>query len=164
AVSAGILVRLRETSQDAWALSLVGCTGSKAHLKKLSAVTGPLKALGAAGPWPTEAAFYESFGLAFIEPELREGHDEVDRAACGPWTTGISIFWVTLPDGSCSSAPATSWIWSASSGMPGNSGVSSKSIQAPTVWICRRRMRALPCRGAQKLPYRLTRIASGSSV
>lgn len=80
AVAAGILVRLRASSQDEWGLSLVGCTGSKAHLKKLSAVTGAWKALRAAGPWPSEAAFYEKFGLDFIAPELREGHDEVDHA------------------------------------------------------------------------------------
>jgi DNA polymerase/3'-5' exonuclease PolX len=49
AVSAGILVRLRETSQDGWGLSLVACTGSKAHFEKLSAVTGPWSSLRAAG-------------------------------------------------------------------------------------------------------------------
>ena len=83
ALSAGIQVRLRASSREIWGLSLVACTGSKAHLRKLSAVTGPLKALWDAESWPSEAAFYENFGLAFIEPELREGHDEVDRAASG---------------------------------------------------------------------------------
>ena len=81
AVSAGIMVRLRKASQDDWGLSLIGSTGSQAHLKKLSAVTGPWKVLPAAGAWPSEAAFYEKFGLDFIAPELREGYDEVDRAA-----------------------------------------------------------------------------------
>ena len=37
----------------------------------------------AKGPFPTEEAFYGKFGLAFIEPELREGYDEVKRAADG---------------------------------------------------------------------------------
>jgi len=83
ALSAGILLRLREATQGDWGLALVACTGSNAHLKKLSAVTGPLKTLRAAGPWPSEAALYETFGLAFIEPELREGYDEIDRAASG---------------------------------------------------------------------------------
>ena len=81
ALSAGILMRLRATTQDNWGLSLVACTGSKAHFRKLSAVTGPWKALRAAGPWPSEAGFYARFGLDFIEPELREGFDEVERAA-----------------------------------------------------------------------------------
>lgn len=83
AVSAGVPVRLHRAARGAWGLTLVFCTGSKPHLKKLSAVTGPLKALRSAGPWPSESAVYERFGLAFIEPELREGYDEVDRAASG---------------------------------------------------------------------------------
>jgi DNA polymerase (family 10) len=83
AVSAGILVRLHRAAQDEWGLILVACTGSKAHLEKLSSVTGPFKDLRTAGPWPSEAMFYETVGLAFIEPELREGYDEVDRAASG---------------------------------------------------------------------------------
>src|SRR5207237_3020021 len=91
AVSAGILVRLHRAVQDEWGLSLVACTGSKAHLKKLSAVTGPLKALRSAGPWPSEAGFYQKFGLAFIEPELREGYDEVARAAAGTLPRLVTI-------------------------------------------------------------------------
>ena len=83
AVSVGVLVRLHRAAKDEWGLALVACTGSKAHLKKLSPVTGPLKALRSAGPWPSEAGFYQNFGLAFIEPELREGYDEVARAAAG---------------------------------------------------------------------------------
>jgi DNA polymerase (family 10) len=83
AVSAGVLVRLSWATEKEWGLALIACTGSKTHLRKLSAVTGPLKAWRASGPWPSEAAFYEHFGLAFIEPELREGHDEVDLAASG---------------------------------------------------------------------------------
>ncbi|PWU01068.1 MAG: DNA polymerase III, partial [Terriglobia bacterium] len=82
AVSAGILVRLRRAAPGEWGLALIACTGSKAHLKKLSAVTGPLKTLKTS-EWPDEEAFYGHFGLAFIEPELREGYDEVERAASG---------------------------------------------------------------------------------
>jgi DNA polymerase/3'-5' exonuclease PolX len=32
------------------------------------------------GPFPSEADLYSKFGLAFIEPELREGNEEVDQA------------------------------------------------------------------------------------
>src|SRR5690242_20480406 len=61
---------------------MVACTGSTAHLKKLKTVTGSLRALKSAGaPFPTEAKFYRKFGLDYIEPELREGGDEVERAA-----------------------------------------------------------------------------------
>ncbi len=83
AVSAGILVRLHPAARNEWGLSMVACTGSQAHLRKLSAITGPLHALLSAGPWQSESALYEKFGLGFIEPELREGYDEVDRAASG---------------------------------------------------------------------------------
>jgi DNA polymerase (family 10) len=31
----------------------------------------------------TEGAFYHKFGLAYTEPELREGYDEVERAQRG---------------------------------------------------------------------------------
>jgi DNA polymerase (family 10) len=66
-----------------WGLSLVRCTGSKGHLRKLAAVTGSLAAVETKGPFPTEQALYSKFGLSFIEPELREGYDEVKRAAQG---------------------------------------------------------------------------------
>jgi DNA polymerase (family X) len=42
-------------------------------------VTGSLRELKAS--FPTEQDLYRKFGLQYIEPELREGHDEVERAA-----------------------------------------------------------------------------------
>ncbi len=83
ALSSGILLRVHVASKDNWGLSLVRCTGSKAHLRKLTSVTGSLTAVKSKGPFPTENAFYRKFGLSFIEPELREGYDEVGRAAQG---------------------------------------------------------------------------------
>ena len=83
ALSAGIPLRVRTASEDEWGPTLITCTGSKTHLKKLTAVTGPLRSLKSNGRWPDESSVYENFGLDFIEPELREGHDEVDRAAAG---------------------------------------------------------------------------------
>ena len=82
-LSAGISLRVDAASRKNWGLSLVRCTGSKAHLRKLTAITGGLSGLETKGPFPTEEALYNKFGLAFIEPELREGHDEVKRAAQG---------------------------------------------------------------------------------
>jgi DNA polymerase (family 10) len=79
-LSSGVLLRISAASKENWGLSLIRCTGSKAHLRKLRAVTGSLRALKAKGPFPTEEALYRAFGLAFIEPELREGYDEVQRA------------------------------------------------------------------------------------
>jgi DNA polymerase (family 10) len=83
ALSSGIQLRIKRAYPKEWGLSLIEGTGSKAHLRKLAAVTGPLKSLKAKGPFPEEADFYRKFGLSFIEPELRQGHDEVQRAAEG---------------------------------------------------------------------------------
>jgi DNA polymerase (family 10) len=83
ALAAGITLRLRPCSARAWGLSVIAETGSKAHLKKLEALTGRLTSLSGKTTFPTESAFYRKFGLAYIEPELREGNDEVERSAKG---------------------------------------------------------------------------------
>jgi DNA polymerase (family X) len=80
ALSPGILLRVHVAVKEDWGVALIACTGSKAHLRKLTAVTGPLKSLRSSGPFPTETALYRKFGLSFIQPELREGHDEVECA------------------------------------------------------------------------------------
>jgi len=79
ALSSGVLLRLQRADPKDWGLQMVACTGSKAHLRKLTAVTGSLRELKAS--FPTEQDFYKKFGLQYIEPELREGYDEVERAA-----------------------------------------------------------------------------------
>ena len=91
ALSSGIRLRIQLASPKDWGLSLIACTGSKAHLRKLTAVTGSLKSLKAKGPFPTETALYREFGLAFIEPEIREGHDEVERAARGALPVLVTV-------------------------------------------------------------------------
>jgi DNA polymerase (family X) len=84
ALSSGIFLRVQAAAKEDWGLALITCTGSQAHLRKLTAVTGSLKKFGrSAVSFPTEAALYGKCGLGFIEPELREGHDEVERAAQG---------------------------------------------------------------------------------
>ena len=79
ALSSGVMLRIQLAGQKGWGLQMVTCTGSKAHLRKLAAVTGSLRDLKAS--FPTEQALYRKFGLQYIEPELREGYDEVARAA-----------------------------------------------------------------------------------
>jgi len=79
ALSSGVMLRIQLAVKKDWGLQMVACTGSRAHLKKLTAVTGALRDLKTAVP--TEQALYRKFGLAYIEPELREGYDEVERAA-----------------------------------------------------------------------------------
>jgi DNA polymerase (family X) len=80
ALAAGITLRLRLCSARAWGVCLVTETGSEAHLKRLETVTGTLTSLSGKTAFKTETAFYRKFGLAYIEPELREGYDEVELA------------------------------------------------------------------------------------
>jgi DNA polymerase (family 10) len=82
ALPSGIRLRLQLATKKDWGFHMVACTGSKAHLRKLTAVTGPLRQLKAYS-FPTETAVYRRFGLCFIEPELREGRDEVREAKTG---------------------------------------------------------------------------------
>jgi len=72
---------------------LVQATGSEAHLARLSDhATARGMGFTAAALWrgsefiptPDEATLYRALGLAEIPPELREGGDEVARAARGP--------------------------------------------------------------------------------
>lgn len=72
---------------------LVQATGSDAHLTRLAAYAATRGfTLDAAALWrgstfvatPDEAALYRALDLAPIPPELREGGDEVERAAAGP--------------------------------------------------------------------------------
>jgi DNA polymerase (family 10) len=79
----GPLLRLELSDAKNWGLSLVRHTGSTAHLRKLTRFTGSLAALQNTNSFPTEQAFFEAFGMAFIPPELREGLDEVRQARSG---------------------------------------------------------------------------------
>ena len=81
-LSSGLMLRLQLAGKDDWGFHMVACTGSKAHLKKLTAATGSLRDMKSA-TFKSEAALYRSYGLRYIEPELREGHDEVALAKAG---------------------------------------------------------------------------------
>ncbi len=83
ALSSGVILRIQAATQRDWGLALIRCTGSKSHLRKLCAVTGSLAALKSEGAFPSEESVYGKFGLSYIEPELREGNDEVQLAARG---------------------------------------------------------------------------------
>jgi DNA polymerase (family 10) len=78
-LSSGLLLRLQLADKDDWGLHMVTCTGSKAHLKKLTAATGPLRDLKSR-TFNSEAALYRKYDLRYIEPELREGRDEIALA------------------------------------------------------------------------------------
>jgi len=83
ALSSGVRLCIDRATRENWGLSLIQGTGSKAHLRKLSAVIGGWDMIRKAGPFASETDFYKKFHLAFIEPELREGYDEVARARQG---------------------------------------------------------------------------------
>jgi DNA polymerase (family 10) len=73
ALSAGPLLMIDLADAKNWGLSLIRNTGSKAHLRKLVAVSGSLTSLTTTSSFASEQSFYDNFGIAFIEPELREG-------------------------------------------------------------------------------------------
>jgi DNA polymerase (family X) len=83
ALSSGPLLRIDLADGRNWGLSLIRHTGSKAHLKKLVAVSGSLTSLQTKSSFATEQSFYDNVGIAFIEPELREGLEEVRQARQG---------------------------------------------------------------------------------
>ena len=82
-LSSGILLRVDRAEKENWGLSLIRCTGGKTHLRKLAAFIGGWDTVRKSGPFASESEFYKTFGLSFIDPELREGYDEVERAANG---------------------------------------------------------------------------------
>ncbi|HEX5233965.1 MAG TPA: PHP domain-containing protein [Silvibacterium sp.] len=66
-----------------WGLALIRGTGSAAHLRKLTRISGSLTALEDVSLFPSEEAFYKRFNLQFIPPELREGLDEISKSRKG---------------------------------------------------------------------------------
>jgi DNA polymerase (family X) len=82
ALSAGVTLRIDAATKKAWGPAFIRCTGSEPHLKKLASVTG-VRALRTNAITESEMDFYKRFGLSYMEPELREGHDEVARALNG---------------------------------------------------------------------------------
>ncbi|MFZ4860626.1 helix-hairpin-helix domain-containing protein [Sphingobacterium sp. Mn56C] len=66
---------LHSCTPDVYASKLFLTTGSAAHLALIKALDADFVASG-----NTEQEIYHSLGLAFIEPELREGLDEIELA------------------------------------------------------------------------------------
>ena len=82
-LSSGPILCLQQAQKKDWGLASIRATGSAAHLRKLSRVTGSLARLGNTSEFETEGAFYKRFGMQFIPPELREGLDEVTQSRKG---------------------------------------------------------------------------------
>ncbi len=88
----GMTASIRITSPVSFGTALAQATGSTSHLAELAAqaesagyslAPGALLRHGAVVAVPEEAALYHALGLSDIPPELREGFDEVARAAAG---------------------------------------------------------------------------------
>jgi DNA polymerase (family 10) len=79
----GPLLCLEQIQKKNWGLALIRLTGSPAHLRKLTRVTGSLTALESTHSFVSEEAFYKHFAMQFIPPELRDGLDEVSQSRKG---------------------------------------------------------------------------------
>jgi DNA polymerase (family X) len=81
-LSSGVRVRIDHASEENWGAVLWRATGSAIHLEQLEAHVGRRK-LARVAATAAEDAVFKQLGLAPIPPELREGHDEIERAAAG---------------------------------------------------------------------------------
>lgn len=81
-LSTGMELDIRIVSPEKFAGALHLATGSRRYWEKLTEYatsTGKKVSLEAAD----ERELYQSLGLSYIPPELREGHDEIELAAAG---------------------------------------------------------------------------------
>jgi DNA polymerase (family 10) len=91
AMSSGIQLRIEQATADDWGTSLIKSTGNELHLSELAAACGDWSGINKAGPFQSESAFYNHFGLSFIPPELREGRGEVERASHGSLPSLVAV-------------------------------------------------------------------------
>lgn len=69
----GLKIQLYLVSKDAFYLNYFKLTGNEQHVDEVLALAGN-------GPFEDEQAIYKQAGLDFVEPELREGLNEVELA------------------------------------------------------------------------------------
>lgn len=87
----GVKVRVSNTTAKLWGLALLIATGSEDHIAKLVSMGYDLAALTSGKTsCRTEDAVYRRLGLQPIPAELREGLDEIERAAAGALPTLIT--------------------------------------------------------------------------
>lgn len=88
----GILVALELATKATWGLGLLLATGSESHLELLeSHRPSPSELARDRRRLTTETAVYHRLGFDFIEPELREGRDEVQRAQAGTLPALVTV-------------------------------------------------------------------------
>jgi DNA polymerase (family 10) len=82
----GLRVVFHPCNPENFYARLVSTTGSEEHIATLkNRLNGEIPAL------ESEAAIYEKAGLPWIEPEIREGLDEIERAASGSLPNLLSM-------------------------------------------------------------------------
>lgn len=80
-LSSGVVLRVTRTGAEKWGVALIAATGSEEHLLALG---GKWKELvKSKASYTSEADAYTAMGLDYVEPELREGRDEVELAGRG---------------------------------------------------------------------------------
>jgi DNA polymerase (family 10) len=84
------MLSVEKVPPSQWGLGLIIATGSEGHLQLLAS-RGLERMAESSGRFPTETAAYRKLGLRFIAPELREGNDEVERAANGTLPALVTI-------------------------------------------------------------------------
>ena len=72
----GLKIQLHIYPRSEFYISLFKLTGNESHVSKVLELAGE-------GPFEDEKAIYAKAGLSFVEPELREGLDEVELAKEG---------------------------------------------------------------------------------
>ncbi len=83
-IGTGAMVLLEFADARKWGIALIGSTGSEAHLDALEQQTNGLAKLAKTKQrFPTEDLVYEALDITYIQPELREGRDEIERAQHG---------------------------------------------------------------------------------
>lgn len=82
----GIILKIERGDSENWGRELVAATGARSHLRKLQAGLATMS-----GAYSSEQAVYRDLGLAYIEPELREGQDEIERARSGELPVLVSV-------------------------------------------------------------------------
>ena len=82
-LASGTVLRLDTSRQDTWGLAMIMATGSDEHLRTLARLTPLQQTVADGGSFATEDVIYQRLGIRFIEPELREGNDEVALAREG---------------------------------------------------------------------------------
>lgn len=73
----GLHYHIQSTSQEHFAVDLLRTTGSETHIQELRSIQKDLPKLS------SEEAIYNTLGLSYIEPELREGAGEIEWAKKG---------------------------------------------------------------------------------